>query len=96
MCGDMPVTISGDTILVGAPGEFGHAVYVYELKWQIHRQSQRLGHYTYDSRVVVLGGLDGDGEVDAFVGNNNGYSTVWLNEITSARGGWSDHGYSSL
>jgi hypothetical protein len=37
------VTISRDTILVGAPGEFGHAIYVYESKWQIRRQRPALG-----------------------------------------------------
>jgi hypothetical protein len=26
------VAISGNTVMVGAPGEFGHAVYVYELE----------------------------------------------------------------
>lgn len=50
---------------------------------------QRLGDNTYDSRTVALGDLDGDGDLDAFVGNHNGYSTVWLND---GRGRMSSNG----
>ena len=34
----------------------------------------------YDSRAVGLGDLDNDGDLDAFVGNHNGYSAVWLSD----------------
>jgi len=44
---------------------------------------QRLGDpccNSNDSRAVVLKDLDDDGDLDAFVGNHNGYDAVWLND----------------
>jgi len=44
---------------------------------------QRLGDpccNSNDSRAVSLGDLDSDGDLDAFVGNYNGYNAVWLND----------------
>jgi hypothetical protein len=42
-----------------------------------------------DSRDVALGDLDGDGDLDAVVANNNEAETVWLNDGTGA---FSAHG----
>ena len=44
---------------------------------------QRLGDpccNSNDSRAVSLGDLDNDGDLDAFVGNYNGYNAVWVND----------------
>jgi uncharacterized repeat protein (TIGR01451 family) len=53
-------------------------VWINDGKAQFSDSGQRLGKS--GSRAVALGDLDGDGDLDAFVGNIEEADTVWLND----------------
>ena len=61
-------------------------VWLNDGKGNFSDSGQRLGHE--ESNAVALGDLDGDGDLDAFVGNRRA-DQVWLND---GKGNFSDSG----
>ncbi len=86
--GDLDVFMA-NAILSGEPAQkdqdnLPDTVWFNDGQGVFHDSGQRLGQTR--SRSVALGDLDGDGDLDAFVGMHNGPHMVWLNAGGIQRG----------